>query len=42
MIEELIELIIFQQEEINRLNETIDRIKKYIEVYEDYLEGFDR
>lgn len=39
MIEELIELIMFQQEEIDRLKRKIERIKQYIETYEEYIKG---
>lgn len=39
MIEELVELIMFQQQEIDRLNEIIKRIEQYIETYEEYIKG---
>ena len=38
VIEELVSLILFQDEEIKKLNSKIDRIKQYIKVYEEYLE----
>lgn len=39
MIEELVELIMFQQQEIERLSEIIKRIEQYISVYEEYIKG---
>ena len=39
MIEELVELIIFQQEEINKLRRKIERINQYLETYEEYIKG---
>lgn len=42
IIEELVQMILMQEKEINKLKETVNRIKQYIEVYEDYLEGMDR
>lgn len=38
-IEELVSLILIQAEEIKKLENTINRIKQYIEVYEDYIQG---
>lgn len=38
----LLTLVIRQEEEIKQLNDKIDRIKQYIEVYEDYIERNDR
>lgn len=38
MIEELVSLIIMQDEEIKKLKRKINRIKQYLEVYEEYLE----
>lgn len=38
VIEELVSLIMFQDEEIKKLNSKINRIKQYLEVYEEYLE----
>lgn len=38
-IKELLNVIAMQQEEIQELEAQIDRIKQYIEVYEDYLKG---
>lgn len=39
MIEELVELIMFQQQEIERLSEIVKRIEQYISVYEEYIKG---
>ena len=41
VIEELVSLIIMQNEEITKLKNKINRIKQYLEVYEEYLEGMD-
>ena len=41
IIEELVEVILMQEEEIKKLNKKINRIKQYLEVYEEYLEGRD-
>lgn len=38
VIEELVSLIMFQDEEIKKLKSKINRIKQYLEVYEEYLE----
>ena len=38
-IKELLNVIAMQQEEIHKLEDKIDRIEQYIEVYEDYLKG---
>ena len=42
VIEELVSMILMQEKEIEKLRRTINRIKQYIEVYEEYLEGIDR
>lgn len=39
VIEELVSMILMQDEEIKKLKRKIDRIKQYLEVYEEYLEG---
>lgn len=39
IITELVELVLMQEKEINKLNRKITRIKQYIEVYEDYIKG---
>lgn len=38
IIEELVSVILMQEEEINKLKRKIERIKQYLEVYEDYIE----
>ena len=42
VIEELVDLVLMQDQEIKKLQKKIERIKQYIEVYEDYIEGLDR
>ena len=39
VIAELVELVLMQEKEINNLRETIERVRQYIEVYEDYIKG---
>lgn len=38
-ISELVELILMQEKEINKLKTKVKQIKQYIEVYEDYIKG---
>lgn len=38
IITELVELVLMQEKEINKLKEKINSIKQYIEVYEDYIQ----
>lgn len=38
VIEELVEIILMQDKEIKKLKSKINRIKQYLEVYEEYLE----
>lgn len=38
-ITELVELVLMQEKEIDKLRKKIERIKQYIEVYEDYIRG---
>lgn len=38
VIEELVSLILMQDKEIKKLESKINRIKQYLEVYEEYLE----
>lgn len=38
-VKELIKVIVMQEKEIKELESRIDRIKKYIEVYEELLQG---
>ena len=42
IITELVELVLMQDKEIQKLKKKITRIKQYIEVYEDYIQGEDR
>lgn len=42
VIAELVSLIVMQNEELDKLREKINRIKQYLEVYEEYLESRDR
>ena len=39
IITELVELVLMQEKEINKLNKKIERVKQYIEVYEEYIRG---
>lgn len=39
IITELVELVLMQEKEINKLRETVERVKQYIEVYENYIKG---
>ena len=39
IITELVELVLMQEKEINKLRKTIERVRQYIEVYEDYIKG---
>lgn len=39
IISELVDLILMQEKEIRKLNEKVQQIKQYIEVYEDYIRG---
>ena len=41
IIEELVEVILMQEKEIKKLRHKINRIKQYLEVYEEYLERGD-
>lgn len=42
IIEELVEVILMQEKEINKLRKKIEQVKQYIEVYEDYIQRGDR
>lgn len=42
IITELVELVLMQEKEIQKLNRKLTRVRQYIEVYEEYLEGMDR
>ena len=39
IIEELVSVILMQEKEIKALKRKINRIKQYLEVYEEYIEG---
>ena len=39
IISELVELIMMQEKEIQKLKNKVSRIKQYLEVYEEYIEG---
>ena len=39
IITELVELILMQEKEINKLNRKLKQVKQYIEVYEEYIKG---
>ena len=42
IITELTEIVLMQEKEIKKLKAKVRRIKQYIEVYEDYIQGEDR
>lgn len=39
IITELVELVLMQEKEIGKLREQLNRVRQYIEVYEDYIKG---
>ena len=39
IITELVELVLTQEKEIDRLRKKVQQIKQYIEVYEGYIKG---
>ena len=39
IITELVELVLMQEKEIDKLRKTVERVRQYIEVYEDYIKG---
>lgn len=39
IIAELVSLVLMQEKEIKKLQDTVNRVKQYIEVYEDYIKG---
>ena len=41
VIEELVSLILMQDEELKKMNRKLERIKQYLEVYEDYIKSGD-
>lgn len=41
IITELVELVLMQEKELVRLKRKIRQVKRYIEVYEEYIKGDD-
>ena len=41
-IMELVELVLMQEKELQKLNKKLNRVRQYLAVYEEYLEGMDR
>lgn len=41
IIEELVSVILMQEKEIKALNKKLTRVKQYLEVYEEYIQGED-
>lgn len=39
IITELVDLVLMQEKEIDKLRKKVERIEQYIEVYEDYIKG---
>ena len=39
IITELVELVLLQEKEIDKLRKTVERVRQYIAVYEDYIKG---
>lgn len=39
VIQELVEIILMQERELNKLKEKVNRINQYIEVYEELIKG---
>ena len=39
IIEELVDVILMQEREIERLKAKINRIRQYIDIYEEYIKG---
>ena len=42
IITELVELVLMQEKEIEKLKTKIIQVKQYIAVYEEYIEGIER
>ena len=42
IITELVEVILMQEKELNKLKAKINQIKQYIAVYEEYIEGVEK
>ena len=41
IITELVDLVLMQEKELNKLKRKIEQVKQYVEVYEDYIKGED-
>ena len=41
IITELVELVLMQEKELEKLRKKVDRVKQYLEVYEEYIERND-
>lgn len=39
IITELVELVLMQEKEIDKMRKRIERVQQYIEVYEEYIRG---
>lgn len=39
IITELVELVLMQEKEINKLTRRVEQVKQYIAVYEEYIQG---
>lgn len=39
IIKELVELVLMQEKEIDKLRNKIIQVKQYVEVYEEYIKG---
>lgn len=39
IITELVELVLMQEKEINKLRKKVEQVKQYVEVYEEYIRG---
>lgn len=39
IITELVELVLMQEKEIDKMRKKIERVQQYIEVYEEYIRG---
>ena len=41
VVEELVSIILMQEQEIDKLKAKINRVKQYLEIYEEYIESRD-
>ena len=39
IITELVELVLMQEKELDKMRKKIERVQQYLEVYEDYIRG---